>query len=75
VFPGVIASTMFVGHYTDFRIRVGGQVTLRVFTRPSRSLSLGQSLILRIAPEACTVLPAPGAIEETAAERSGKIPE
>ncbi len=68
-FPGVIASTMFVGQYADYRIRLGGQVTLRVFARPSRTLSPGHSLILRIAPEACTVIaPAPSATEESAAE-------
>jgi iron(III) transport system ATP-binding protein len=59
VFPGVIASAMFVGQYTDCRIRLGGQVTLRVFARPSKKLVPGQSLILHIAPEACMVLPAP----------------
>ena len=59
VFPGVITSTMFVGPYTDCRIRVGGQVTLRVFARPSNALGPGQSLLLRIGPAACTVMEAP----------------
>jgi iron(III) transport system ATP-binding protein len=69
VFPGVIVSTMFVGQYTDCRIRLGGQVTLRVFTRPSKRLNPGQSLILRIVPEVCTVItPASSATEKPAAE-------
>ncbi len=59
VFPGVITATMFVGPYTDCRIRVGDQVTLRVFARPSKALSPGQSLLLCIPPEACMVIEAP----------------
>ena len=60
VFPGVIASTMFVGQYTDCRIRLGERMALRVFARPSQGLSPGESLVLRIAPEACTVIAGPG---------------
>ncbi len=58
VFPGVVASTMFVGQHTDCRIRLNGEVTLRVFIRTTKKLRLGQPLILSIAPEACMVLPA-----------------
>jgi iron(III) transport system ATP-binding protein len=56
VFPGVIDSTMFVGQYTDCRIRIRGQVALRVFARTSKKLSPGQSLTLSIAPETCSLI-------------------
>ncbi len=65
VFPGVIDSTMFVGQYTDCRIRLRGQVALRVFVRTSKKLGPGQSLTLYIAPETCSVIsPALSTTEE-----------